>query len=103
MIILQMTSSSYPRGGRGGKGNSPSGRGFGGRILLSQISIDNDCFTMVTKHKRGGYIGSSSSSSQKAKQKEDISSKKNISQFMAKNDNSDYVSKTFFIHICYIE
>ena len=61
--ILQMTSSSQSRGGRG-RGNSPRGRGPGGRILSFQSYIDNEGFTMVaSKNKRGGYIGSSSSSS----------------------------------------
>ena len=62
-----MASSSYNRGSRGGMGNSPRGRGPGGRILSSQISIDNEGFTMVAKNKRGCFIGSSSSSYQKQK------------------------------------
>ena len=98
-----MASSSHNRGGRGGRGNSPRGRGPGGRILSSQISIDNEGFTMVTKNKRGGYIGSSSSSSQKQKQKEDISFTQTLANIVAKNDNSDYVSKNIPFYICYIE
>ena len=67
MNILQMASFSHNRGGQGGRGNSPRGRGPGGRILSSQISIDNESFTMVAKNKKGGNIGSFSSFSQKVK------------------------------------
>ena len=99
--ILQMASSSQNRGGRSrGRGNFPRGRGFCGRIPY----VDNEVFTMVAnKNKRGGNIESSSSSSQKAKQKEDISSKETLANIVAKDDNSDYVSKNFTPHICYIE
>ena len=99
MFILQMASSSSYKGGRG---NSPKGRGRG-RISYFQISIDNEDFTMVTKNKRGGYIGSSSSSSQKQKKKEDISSIEILANSVAKDENSNYVSKNVSMHICYIE
>ena len=54
------------------RGNTPRGRGRGRgreRILSPQIFIDEEGFTMMASknliHKRGGYIGSSLSSSQK--------------------------------------
>ena len=56
----------------------------------------------MTKNKRGGNIGSYSSS-QKSKQKEYISSKETLANIVVKDENSDYVSKNFFKNICYIE
>ena len=58
---------------------------------------------MVTKNKRGGYIGSFSSYSQKQMHEGDISSTKTLANIVAKEENSDYVLKNFSIHIRYIE
>ncbi|PSS23891.1 Reverse transcriptase/Ribonuclease [Actinidia chinensis var. chinensis] len=92
-----MASSS--RGG--GRGIISRGRG---RILSPSISIDDDCFTLVTKNptpKRSGYIGSSSCFySQKSK--EVVHMKETLANIVAKED-SEYISKNFPLHICYIE
>ena len=58
---------------------------------------------MVTKNKRGGYVGSSSSYYQKKKHEGDISYTKTLANIVAKEENSDYVLKNFPIHIHYIE
>ncbi|XP_057486650.1 uncharacterized protein LOC130783343 [Actinidia eriantha] len=88
-----MTSTSHG----GERGNTPRGRG---RILSP-----DDCFTLVTKNpapKRGGYIGSSSSSYSQKKSKEVVPMKETLANIVAK-EGSEYISKNFPLHICYIE
>ncbi|XP_057486682.1 uncharacterized protein LOC130772810 isoform X2 [Actinidia eriantha] len=87
-----MTSTSHG----GERGNTPRGRG---RILSP-----DDCFTLVTKNpapKRGRYIGSSSSSHSQ-KSKEVVPRKETLANIVAK-ECSEYISKNFPLHVCYIE
>ncbi|PSS17183.1 Pre-mRNA-splicing factor like [Actinidia chinensis var. chinensis] len=94
-----------------GKGHLPPHKGTPGRISSSPI-IDDEGFTMVTPKqffKRGGHLGSSSSSHQKSKQKtpnnkeKQIPNKETLANIVAKNENDEYISKNYPVHICYIE
>ena len=88
LSVLQMASSNRGRGSQRGRGR--------GRLysLETNSFIDSDGFTMVNR-KRGGYIGSSSSSSKQ--------SKETMADIVAKDDMTDYIQKEACPHICYIE
>ena len=49
-------------------------------------------------HKRGRYIGSSSSSSQKQPVNQET-----LANIVAKEDATESISKNFPLHVCYIE
>ncbi|GFY88005.1 hypothetical protein Acr_05g0016440 [Actinidia rufa] len=93
-----------------GKGHIPTPSGNTGRISSSPI-IDEERFTMVTPKpfvKRGGHIGSSSSQKSKQKtpnnkEKQNPNSKETLANIVAKNENDEYISKNYPVHICYIE
>ena len=89
-----MASSNRGRGSTSYRGSIRGGRGRG-RLYLPDTNsyTDSEGFTMVGK--KGGHIGSSSSSGDKAPQ--------SMADIVAKDEMTDYICKHQSIHVCHIE